>query len=266
MRMGAFDRLTDPIFDAILWLVGRLSDRSVFILAYGIYFGIGLALPLALSWSWSWVITANLLATTIAFLLALMWFTQMVRAAHARHLIEWTTDLRLLDSAEFEWFVGELYRRDGWSVAETGQRERPDGNIDLELRQEGQRRIVQCKRWTSWLVGVDDIREFAGTLMREGLPGSAGIFVTSSDFSTQARAEAGSLGIELVDREALFARVQQARRREPCPRCGEGMVLDRSSRGWWLRCVATGCPGKRDLGGDPVRALELLVEPPAPTK
>lgn len=262
--MGVFDRIADPLFEGLLWLAGRLSGRAVFVLGYAIYFGFGLALPVALSWTGTWLITANVLATTFAFLLALLWFALEARAAHVRHLVEWTTDLRLLDSAEFEWFVGELYRRDGWTVAETGERERPDGNIDLELRREGQRRIVQCKRWTSWLVGVDEIREFAGTLMREGLPGSAGVFVTSSDFSTQAREEAGRLSIELVDRDALFARVQKARRLEPCPRCGQGMILDRSSRGWWLRCVAPGCSGKRDLGGDPVRALELLVEPPAP--
>ena len=96
-----FDRLTDPIFEALLWLAGRLSGRSVFIVAYAIYFGFGLALPLALSWSGTWLITANVIATTIAFLLALLWFAIQARAAHVRHLLEWTTDLRLLDSAEF---------------------------------------------------------------------------------------------------------------------------------------------------------------------
>jgi integrase len=46
---------------------------------------------------------------------------------------------------------------------------------------------------------------------------------------------------------------------EPCPTCGAPMVLDRSSRGWWLRCVAQGCQGKRDLGTAPGRAVDLLT-------
>ena len=54
--------------------------------------------------------------------------------------------------------------RDGKMVAwvETllGKDGAPDGNIDLELVQSGQRRIVQCKRWTSWMVPVDEIRQF----------------------------------------------------------------------------------------------------------
>ena len=79
----------------------------------------------------------------------------------------------------------------------------------------GARRIVQCKRWTSWLVGVDEIRSFAGTLMREGLPGTAGIYVTLSDFSLQAREEAARIGLELIDNEGLLRRVEQARRLEP---------------------------------------------------
>ena len=38
------------------------------------------------------------------------------------------------------------------------------------------------------------------------------------------------------------------------------MLLGRSSRGWWFRCVTPGCGGKRDLGRNPGRAVELLTE------
>jgi restriction endonuclease Mrr len=43
------------------------------------------------------------------------------------------------------------------------------------------------------MVGVEDIRGFAGALMREGLPGSAGVFVTMSTFGEQARAEVNAI-------------------------------------------------------------------------
>jgi len=109
---------------------------------------------------------------------------------------------------------------------------------------------------------MDEVRELAGTLMREGLPGSAGVYVTLSDFGAQARQEAKRIGLDLVDRVSLLERVERAKRAELCPTCGAGMVLDRSRRGWWLRCVAPAYSGKRDLGADPLRALEFLTEPP----
>jgi ssDNA-binding Zn-finger/Zn-ribbon topoisomerase 1 len=98
--------------------------------------------------------------------------------------------------------------------------------------------------------------------MREGLPGSAGIFVTLSDFTEQARLEAETIGITLIDKPDLHARIEKARRIDPCPVCAAPMVFDRSARGWWLRCVAPNCSGKRDLSGDPGRAVEFLTQPP----
>jgi restriction system protein len=144
-----------------------------------------------------------------------------------RHLIEWTSDLRLLTPEEFEWLVGEVFHREGWKVRETGRQDAPDGNIDLELMRQGQRVIVQCKRWKSWQVGVKEVREFAGTLMREGLPPNAGVFVTLSDFTPQARAEGEKIGITLVDNRDLYARIEKVRRSELCLICGKPMILAR---------------------------------------
>ena len=161
-----------------------------------------------------------------------------VQARDRRHLVEWTTDLRLLDAAVFEWLVGEVFRRDGWRIEETGRQDGPDGNVDLRITKAGSTSIVQCKRWASYLIGVDAIRVFAGTLMREGLSGSSGIFVTLSDFTEQARAEARRIGLTLIDKYDLYARFETVRGAEPCPTCGAPMLLDRSTRGWWFRCVA----------------------------
>jgi hypothetical protein len=255
-------RIDEAIERALLAFAKRASGRTVLSVAVALYAGFGLALPLLLGWSVSWLVAANVIGTTLAGTLILVWLGVRVQARDRRHLVEWTTDLRLLDAEEFEWLVGELFRRDGWKVVETGRRDGPDGNIDLRLSRGGKPAIVQCKRWVSWIVGVDEVRSFAGTLMREGLPGSAGIFVTLSAFSEQARDEAKRVGLTLIDNADLYARVEAVRRREACPVCGAAMVLDRSNRGWWFRCVAKGCSGKRDLGTDPARAVELLTELP----
>jgi Restriction endonuclease len=254
---------SDDLFErAVLGLVSRISGRKVAALALLFYPGIGLILPLVLHWSLIGLAVANAFGVVYAAVVSMGWLFVQLKARDRRHLIEWTTNLRLLSAEEFEWLVGEVFRREGWKVQETGSQSGADGNVDLHLSRANERRIVQCKRWISWLVGVDEVRGFAGTLLREGLPGTAGIFVTLSDFTPQARSEAKTMGITLVDNRDLHGRVEKARRIEPCPDCEAPMVFDRSARGWWLRCVAPGCPGKHDLGGDPGRAVDFLTRVP----
>ena len=248
---------------ALTWLVTTVPGWAVLAIGLLFYPLLGLVLPLALRWPVVWLIDANVFGVVVAIGVTVAWLTAQVEAARRRHLVEWTTDLRLLMPDEFEWLVGETFAREGWIVRETGQQEGPDGNIDLRLARGGKRVIVQCKRWDSRLVHVDEIREFAGTLMREGLKGSSGIFVALSDFTQAAEREADQLGIATVNGRELFARMEKVRRTEPCPTCRKPMLLDRSTRGWWFRCTSTGCAGKRDLSNEPGRAVELLTRYPA---
>jgi Restriction endonuclease len=245
----------------ILWIVKNVPGRGVLALAGLSYLGFGLALPLLLGWPALWIFAANVWGTAFAASLLFGWLFVQIEARDRRHLVEWTSDLRLLDAQEFEWLVGELFRREGWTVTERGRQGGPDGNIDLELRRGAERRIVQAKRWQSWQVSVDDIRGFGGTLLREGLSGSAGVFVTLSNFTEQARAEAKTSSIELVDGRDLFARVEKVRRPVICDICHQPMLFDRSIHGWWYRCVTADCTGKLDLGAEPGRAVALLNEP-----
>ena len=247
---------------SLLKFVSKASGGTVATVALLLYGGGGLALPLGLGWPKVFLVEANLVGSTLAAVVSIGWLMVRVEAGDRRHLIEWTTSLRMLDSSEFEWLVGEVFRREGWTVAEVGRTDGPDGNIDLELELMGTRKVVQCKRWESWRVGVDEVRRFLGTLMREGLPAEAGIFVTLSSFTSDARREAHQAGLVLMDKVELYSRIEKVRKAEGCPECGEGMVLDRSRHGWWLRCVARGCSGKRDLGRDPARAIEQLIPRP----
>ena len=259
-HMGlAMSRVDDWIERGIFAFVRRVSGRSVGIASLIFYPGLGLLLPVALDWPQSWLISTNLAGVTVAALLSIGWLVVKVEAKDRRHLLEWTTELRHLNAEEFEWVVGELFRREGWQVKETGSQDGPDGNIDLELAKGPERRLVQCKRWTSAQVGVEEIRNFAGTLLRENLPGRQGVFVTLSRFNKYADEEAQKNGIELIDGAQLFDRMERVKRPEPCPTCAKPMVLDRSQHGWWFRCTASGCSGKRDLGKEPGRAVELLT-------
>jgi hypothetical protein len=255
---------SEDLFErAVSGLVTRVSGRTVLAVALLLYPGVGLLLPVVLHWSVVGLVEANLVGTVLAACVSLGWLCAQIEARDRRHLIEWTSNLRLLSAEEFEWLAGELFRREGWTVRETGRQDGPDGNVDLELKRDGQRVIVQCKHWVSRWVGIDEIRGFAGTLMREGLTGDDGFFVTLSGFTEQARLEAKATGITLIDSRGLYSRIEKARRVEACPipTCGAQMTLGCSARGWWFRCVAPGCRGKRDLGSDPARAVELLTQP-----
>jgi restriction system protein len=255
--MGKLDKFFDWL---ILQQMGKMPGAIVAATMVLLYPGVALVLPICLGWSVPWLVDANLVGAILAGCVGMGWLILQVRARDRLHLLEWTSDLRLLDAAEFEWLVGELFRREGWTVEETGRQDAPDGNIDLRLRKGGESRIVQCKRWTAWQVGVDEVRAFAGTLAREHLPTNAGVFVTTSTFTGQARDEALILGLGLVEGADLVARIEKVRRAEPCPKCAGAMRLARSPHGWWFRCPRyPDCDGKCDLSPDFARAVELLT-------
>jgi len=264
--MSRVFRFLDPIVAlldrAVSALVRNISGAWIGVITIAAYPGLGLLVPIALNWPLTNMVYANLAGVSVAAIVSLGWLGAQVEAARRRHLVEWTTNLRQLNSEEFEWLVGELFEREGWRVRVTGRQASYDGNIDIELTRGSMRKIVQCKRWQSWLVDVDEVRGFAGTLLREGLPGSAGIFVTLSRFTPIARTEAETSKITLVDGKDLYSKMEKVRRTELCEICQRPMRFDRSQHGWWLRCVTPGCKGKRDLGNDVGRAVEFLTEAP----
>jgi hypothetical protein len=254
-------RTITALDDVLTHTVGRLGMGPALLLGVAIYAAVGLVLPLSMGAQHVALIGWNALGVILGWTVTVAWLFSQVQAAHRRHLLEWTTNLRLLSAQEFEWIVGEVLRREGWDVEETGREAEADGNVDLRIRRSGKELLVQCKRWQSWPVGVDEIRKLAGTLMHEGLRGEDGVFVTLSHFTESAIAEAAEIGIELVDNGELVRRIEKVRATEPCPICATPMLLDRSQHGWWLRCPGwpDGCAGKRDLSADPGRALDLLL-------
>lgn len=253
----------DFVDRALTAYVTGVPGRFVALTALLLYPGLGLVAPLLLGWPSNWFFAVNVATVGAAAVLCLAWFVVQLERSQRRHLVDWTTNLRLLSSEEFEWFVGEVFRREGWSVRETGSQSRADGNIDLELTKGGERRLIQCKAWQSRQVPIDQIRAFGGTLLREGRTGADAIFVTLSDFNEHARAEAKRLGIALIDGRDLFRRAEAVRRSEPCPECSQPMMLGKSEHGWWFRCTTAGCRGKRNLDSDAGRAIDMLTQPPA---
>ncbi len=255
-------RIDDALDRLLLFVATHASGRGIVAVMVVCYGGVGLVLPIILGASTLHFAVLNFMGTVWAMAFGLVWFVVRLQQAMRRNLVEWTSDLRLLDAREFEWLVGEVFHRDGWTVDEVGGHGSADGNVDLRMRRGKDKALVQCKRWTSWLVGVDEVRKLAGTLAGERQPDTTAYLVTLSDFTPDALVEAKRLGVLLIDGVDLYNRAEKLRRSEPCEQCGSPMLLDRSIHGWWFRCIRPGCKGKRDLGSETGRALELLTEQP----
>src|SRR5438105_708756 len=105
----------------LTWFVNRVPGWIVFVVALAFYPILGLVVPLALRLSLVGLVEMNVLGVVFAGLIGIGRLTALVEAARRRHLVEWTSDLRLLNAEEFEWLVGEMFTREGWTVRETGR-------------------------------------------------------------------------------------------------------------------------------------------------
>jgi restriction system protein len=196
-----------------------------------------------------------------------------VRQAKARRLVDGfgSGDARSpLTWREFEALVGEIYRQQGYRVAETPGG--PDGGVDIVFSRGDERFLVQCKHWQARLVDVKVVRELKGVIAATGAVGGA--VVTSGDFTRDAIEFAEKARVDVIDGRRLQALARQlgggesndqltaavSRRRESagsaqdkpeCPQCGSGMVLRAAKRGpnagrnFWGCLTYPKCKGTR---------------------
>jgi restriction system protein len=123
-----------------------------------------------------------------------------------------TTGAKTLSWSEFEQLVAELFRRQGYAVAENliGG---PDGGVDLVLRKGNERALVQCKHWRTRRVGAPVVQELKGVMAARGISG--GFVVSSGTFTDQAKAFAAEACVGLVDGPELMSIRRQLSRQEP---------------------------------------------------
>lgn len=114
--------------------------------------------------------------------------------------------LQQISWREFEMLVSEAFRLQGYSVEENGGGG-PDGGIDLVLWKDGRKHIVQCKRWKTYRVGPETVREQYGIMMSIAADGA--IIVTSGHFTEAARKFANNLPIRLIDGPELRRMIAQ---------------------------------------------------------
>ena len=156
--------------------------------------------------------------------------------------------IRQLSWRDFEQLISEAYRKQGYQVMET--EDGPDGGIDLILRKNGKKILVQCKHWKKQKVGVKEVRELNGIVAAKGA--YSGILVTSGAFTTEALNFAEESPIELIDGEKLTKLIPQIESSvdvesshnlvPSCPKCGNSMVKKIAKQGFNAGNEFWGCP------------------------
>lgn len=176
---------------------------------------------------------------------------------------------------EFEMLVSEHYRRKGFQVAREGGNG-PDGGVDLVLRQKSETYLVQCKQWKAYKVGVQPVREFYGVMTARGAAG--GYFVTSGEYTADAKEFARGRNLELIDGKTLRAMIDAARSpaagvAQPtppaqtagppaCPKCGAEMTRRLARQGSNAGKEFWGCTNYPACKGTlPLYSSPLQVEP-----
>ncbi|WP_426803609.1 restriction endonuclease [Xanthomonas campestris] len=203
-------------------------------------------------------------------LLGVCWLAALLSylgARSRRRFLETRISLESLAAGgwrQFELLVGEAFRRQGYSVEETGLGG-ADGGIDLILRKDGRRTLVQCKQWTRQQVGVSVVREMFGLLAHH--QAHAVKIVCIGSYTKDAERFAQGKPIELIGGEKLLEMirtVQQQATAQPtspttrveavfastgsvvsetiivpcCPRCGSALVqrINRRTSETFLGC------------------------------
>lgn len=121
--------------------------------------------------------------------------------------------LREITWQEFEELVGEAYRRKGYTVTQTGGGG-ADGGVDIVLKRDGEKLLVQCKHWKISKIGVKVVRELYGVIAAEGATG--GIVIPSGTFTQEARDFANGKTVELLDGSELLNLISEAQKK-PSP-------------------------------------------------
>jgi restriction system protein len=197
----------------------------------------------------------------------------LATAARRRRLFQNQSDLDRLRSMpwqDFEQLVGEAYRSKGYSVVQRGGAG-ADGGVDLELRSRDKKLVVQCKRWTARVVGVQPVRELYGAMTGE--EAHCAIFVTSGRYTPDAVDFARDKPIKLVDGAGLAELLRGIKISSPsgfsgpqtmasppmsmmCPKCGSVMVRRVAKQGINAGGAFFGCSrfpacrGTRALAGE----------------
>lgn len=119
-------------------------------------------------------------------------------------------DNKLLSDLEwkrFELLCSLYFTEKGYEAKLT--RQGADGGVDIDLYKNGTPfAVVQCKAWNTYKVGVKAIRELSGVMHGRSGTIPKGIFITSGEFTSEARNSSEKLKIQLISGGELLAKIK----------------------------------------------------------
>jgi restriction system protein len=173
--------------------------------------------------------------------------------------------VRKITWQNFERLIGEVYRRLGYRIEETGQGG-ADGGIDLVIRKHGKTMLVQCKQWRHEQVGVSIAREMYGLMIHHHADGVK--IVCIGYFTNDAIEFSRDKPIELINGNTLLDLVHSIQKEDSarllkphatvveemnvvdCPKCGGPMKKRQASESrifFWGCASYPLCRGTRSL-------------------
>ena len=117
-------------------------------------------------------------------------------------------DIKAMAWRDFEFLVGEYYRRKGYTVTEMGG-PTPDGGIDLVAQNNGAKLVIQCKHWKAYKLDVKIARELYGVMVDSTASGA--VLITSGDFTQPAIDFVKDKPIELIDGPKLAGLIPEVK-------------------------------------------------------
>ena len=149
----------------------------------------------------------------------------------------WSRDVfELIEWRRFEAVVETLFAQAGFATR--SQPHGADGGVDVWLYSlhhadgDAPVSIVQCKQWMRHKVGVKEVRELRGVMAQHGIV--RGQFVTTSDFTTDAREFAEGNGIGLHDVDGLLRLIATRQ-----PKQQEALLRVAFEGDWWRPTCAS---------------------------
>jgi restriction system protein len=109
---------------------------------------------------------------------------------------------------DFERLVAGYFRDEGYEVDECGtgaSSARFDGGVDLRMRKNAERIVVQCKHQNAYQVPHNDVHQLIGIKVNEGASGA--IVVSSGEFTPAALNAAKQGHVQLIDGVELRRRL-----------------------------------------------------------
>lgn len=154
-----------------------------------------------------------------------------------RELIQW---LRGMHPSEFEKYIADLFSKLGYKTNITGGGY--DRGVDVVAEKDGLKYFIQCKKYITSIVGVNELRDFYGAIA-DHLAQAKSYFITTNKFTLEAERFAEDKPIELIDGYKLVKYIRLAEKEtksvaklEKCPQCDGNLVERKGKYGKFYGC------------------------------